>query len=215
MTITDSYGRIAIIGAGDLGCQIAHMALQSNYNIVGFFDDFFNQSVVLNGISLLGRIDEIISRQDEYDSIVIAIGYKHFAVRASLYQFLKEHHIPLATIIHHTAYIDDTACIGEGSVISANVTIDKNCVVGNNVFINISSTIAHDSTIGDHSFLAPCVAVAGVTQIGRCSFIGINATIINRLRLPDNIVVGAGAVVTNNLNGTGTYVGIPARKIKD
>ena len=212
-TITD-YGRIAIIGAGDLGCQIAHIARQSGYNIVGFYDDFYKKSIVVNNLPLLGTVDDIVKTREKFDSIVIGIGYKHFSVRNSLYMILKEHHIPLATIIHYTAYIDNTAVIGEGTIIQAKVVIDKNCKIGNNVFVNISSTIAHDSSIGDHSFLAPCVSIAGATQIGRCSFIGINATIINRLQLPDNVVVGAGAVVVDSLKEPGTYVGVPAHKIK-
>ena len=208
------FGRIAIIGAGGLGCQIAHIALQSGYNVVGFFDDFFRDLIVYNGLPLLGKIDDVIRMREKYDSIVIGVGYKHFSFRASLFQKMKKNHITLATIIHHTAYIDKTAIIGEGSVIHANVTIDKNCRIGNNVFINISSTIAHDSFIGDHSFLAPCVAIAGATQIGCCSFIGINATIINRLQLPDNIIIVAGAVVFNNFEESGTYVGVPARLMR-
>lgn len=32
--------RIAIIGAGDMGCQIAYMGLKNGYNIIGFFDDY-------------------------------------------------------------------------------------------------------------------------------------------------------------------------------
>lgn len=213
--MNNKYGRIAIIGAGDLGVQIAHTALLSGYNIVGFFDDYFGFPIVFNGLPLMGSIGNIFDMRDKYDSIIIGVGYKHFQVRALLYQTLKENHIPLAIIIHNTAYVDNTALLGEGTVVQANVTIDKGCIVGNNVFINICSTIAHDSYIGDHSFLAPCVAVAGATRVGICSFIGTNATIINRLQITGNVVIGAGAVVTKDIKEPGTYVGCPAHKIKD
>lgn len=214
----NKYGKIAIIGAGDLGCQIAHIAIQSGYNIIGFFDDYSNEKFICHSmynIPLLGKTSDIIDMRDQYDSVVIGIGYKHFSVRASLYATMKKNNIPLATIIHYTAYVDNTASIGEGTVIQAKVVIDKDCKIGNNVFINISSTVAHDSYIGDHSFLSACVAIAGATQVGCCTLVGINATVINRMHLADNIIIGAGAVVVNNLNEPGTYVGVPARKIKD
>ena len=34
--------RIAIIGAGDMGQQIAHMGAANGYSIAGFFDDYHN-----------------------------------------------------------------------------------------------------------------------------------------------------------------------------
>lgn len=214
MDYKNKYGRIAILGAGDLGRQIAHIALQNGYNVIGFFDDYFNQSFVEYGLPLLGKVGEVVRMREKFDSVVIGIGYKHFSVRASLFRMMKDWDVPLASIIHHTAYVDETASIGEGVIIQARCVVDKDCKIGNNVFINISSTVAHDSSVGDHSFLAPCVAIAGATQIGACNFIGINATIINRLQIVDNVVVGAGAVVVDNIVEAGTYIGIPARKIK-
>lgn len=218
MIVANKCGRVAIIGAGDLGQQIAHIAIQSGYNVVGFFDDYSTQQVIFHSsyeFPLFGKVCDVVEMRNKFDSVVIGIGYKHFSVRASLYEAMKKNHIPLATIIHHTAYIDSTASIGEGTVIQAKVVIDKDCKIGNNVFVNICSTVAHDSYVGNHSFLSACVAIAGATKIGACSLIGINATVINRLQLADNIIIGAGAVVVENLKEPGTYVGVPARKIKD
>ncbi len=94
------------------------------------------------------------------------------------------------------------------------VVLDKNVRIGKNVFVNISSTIAHDSEVGSHSFIAPRVAVAGFTKIGKRSFIGINATLIDNISLCDDIQIGGGTVVINSVADKGTYVGIPARKIR-
>ena len=204
-------GRIAIIGAGELGRQIAHLAAKNDYQIVGFFDDYCTE-VAVYGISLLGGVKYINKNIDKFDSLVIGIGYKHMDVRKKLYENLNEKGIRLATIIDKTASVDPTAKIGAGSVISMNVTIDKGVEVEENVFINIAGCVAHDSTIGAHSFLAPRVAIAGFTIIGQQSFIGINATIIDNLHLPDGLRLGAGSVVISNLDGAGLYVGVPAIK---
>jgi serine acetyltransferase len=38
--------------------------------------------------------------------------------------------------------------------------------------------------------------------------------VINNIDICKNCIVGAGAVVVNNITETGTYVSIPVRKIK-
>jgi acetyltransferase-like isoleucine patch superfamily enzyme len=51
------------------------------------------------------------------------------------------------------------------------------------------------------------------TIIGNNVSIGSNATILP-VKICDNVVIGAGAVVTKDINSPGTYVGNPVKKIK-
>lgn len=206
--------RIAIIGAGELGRQIAHLAAKNDYQIVGFFDDYCTETAVYD-IPLLGKIKDVYTKKDKYDSVVIGIGYKHMDVRKNLCEELNEKEIRLATIIDKTAIIDPTVKVGAGSVIMANVVIDKDASIGDNVFIYISVTIAHDSIIGSHSFLAPRVAIAGFTTIGESTFLGINTTIIDNLILCPHLIVGGGAVVVNNIQQPGIYAGVPAKLLNE
>jgi acetyltransferase-like isoleucine patch superfamily enzyme len=53
----------------------------------------------------------------------------------------------------------------------------------------------------------------GTTQIGDRVSIGTNATLMP-VTICDDVVIGAGAVVTKDITESGTYVGNPARKIK-
>lgn len=203
--------KVAIIGAGELGKQILHLANKNGYNVVGFFDDYCKESQIDEKL-VLGGVDNVYDKSDRFDSVVIAIGYKHMDVRLRLYSKLKLHGVKFATIIDKTAIIDSTVIIGEGSVITSSVILDKGVIIEENVFINVACCVAHDSVIGAHSFLAPRVAIAGFTHVGQSSFLGINSTIIDNLCLPSKIKVGAGAVVTSNLEGPGLYVGVPAIK---
>jgi acetyltransferase-like isoleucine patch superfamily enzyme len=50
------------------------------------------------------------------------------------------------------------------------------------------------------------------TKIGNHVSIGSNATILP-VTICDNVVIGAGAVVTKNITSPGTYVGNPAKKL--
>ena len=52
------------------------------------------------------------------------------------------------------------------------------------------------------------------TKIGNNVSIGSNATILP-IEICDNVVIGAGAVVTKNIVESGVYVGNPAKKMKE
>jgi acetyltransferase-like isoleucine patch superfamily enzyme len=51
-------------------------------------------------------------------------------------------------------------------------------------------------------------------EIGTGCWIGARATILGGVRIGDDVVVAAGAVVTRNCEGGGTYAGVPAVRIK-
>ncbi len=51
------------------------------------------------------------------------------------------------------------------------------------------------------------------TKLGNRVSIGTNATVLP-VRICDNVVIGAGAVVTKDINVPGIYVGNPARLLR-
>ncbi|MBS6324113.1 MAG: acetyltransferase, partial [Clostridium sp.] len=46
------------------------------------------------------------------------------------------------------------------------------------------------------------------------TWVGIGATVSNNVNICDHCTIGAGAVIIRDIEESGTYVGIPARKIK-
>ena len=51
-------------------------------------------------------------------------------------------------------------------------------------------------------------------KIGNRCFIGAGATVIDKISICDDVIIGANAAVINNIDSPGTYVGNPVRKIK-
>lgn len=207
---------IAIIGSGHLGQQIAHhIQHDSNDNVVGFFDEYQPKGTLIMNIPILGGNNDILSsfEDKEFDAVVIAIGYKHLAFKTTLYSQLKGK-IPFYTYIHSSAYIDQSAIIGDGVVIYPGVLIDQGVVIGDNTLINVSCTVAHDTHIGSHSFLSPAVAIAGFVSIGEQCIIGINATIIDNLKIESKSQIGGGAVVIKSIENPGLYVGNPVKFVR-
>jgi len=54
-----------------------------------------------------------------------------------------------------------------------------------------------------------------VFVLGDRVVVGANVVLIGPLTICDNVLIGAGSVVTKNILEAGTYIGIPAKKISD
>lgn len=119
--------------------------------------------------------------------------------------------------------------IGDNSFIGPFVEIQKGVEIGSNCKIQSHSFICELVTIGNNCFIGHGVMFINdkmktgpangdrseweKTNIGNNVFIGSNATILP-VEICDNVVIGAGAVVTKSIMEPGSYVGNPARKIE-
>jgi len=208
--------KLAIIGSGDLGQLIAYHAATANlYTIAGFFDDFKSPGDQAHGHPILGGKEDILPQfnQGDFDVLMVAIGYKHFTFRKTIFERFKGK-IPYATLIHPSSYVDPSATVGEGTFILPGCTLDMNVTIGDNVLLNTAVSIAHDSAVGNHSFLSPNVCLAGFVKIGNSCNIGINSTIIDSISIVEEAQTGGGTVVIKNIDKPGLYVGNPARFIR-
>lgn len=208
--------RVAIIGAGLLGQQIAHHILSDQgYDVIGFFDDFIIGKSNNEYGPMLGRVKDVKSlyAKHAFDQIIIGIGYKYFTYRWQCYEQLHTF-IPFLTFIHSTCFVDKSAHIGDGSFLMPGTNIDDHVFIGDNVFAQISCSISHHSIIKENCFLGPNVTVAGCVTVERDCFLGVGSVLIDSITIASGIQTGGGAVVVNNLQDAGLYIGIPARKIK-
>lgn len=120
--------------------------------------------------------------------------------------------------------------IGNNCLIGPFVEIQKNVIIGNNTKIQSHCFICELVTIGNDCFIghgvmfindtfstgAPAYGNQQLwksTNIGNGVSIGSNATILP-VTICDDVVIGAGAVVTKDIEKPGTYVGNPAKKIR-
>lgn len=121
--------------------------------------------------------------------------------------------------------------IGNNCFIGPFVEIQKDVQIGNNTKIQSHTFICELVTIGNDCFIGHGVMFINdlfsgggpargdkskwkSTNIGNHVSIGSNATILP-VEICDNVVIGAGAVVTKNITESGIYVGNPAKKIKN
>jgi sugar O-acyltransferase (sialic acid O-acetyltransferase NeuD family) len=206
--------RLAIIGSSDLGQLIAYHAFaDKHYNVVGFYDDHKIKDEIVDGIKILGKISDLLNDHaaNKFDCIMIAIGYKHMAVRQSVFEQFKDK-VPFGSIIHSSAYVDSSAIVREGCFILPGCVLDRNVHLHENVLLNTGCVIAHDSSVEKHSFLSPAVKMAGFSKVGSGCNIGINTTIIDNINICNNVQTGGGSVIISSITEPGLYIGVPAKK---
>ena len=208
--------RLAIIGAGDLGQQIAHHATGSGrFEVAGFFDDFKPEGAKTEQGSVLGCVDrtETLYRDGRFDSLIIGIGYKHFSYRRACFERYSPG-IPFATLVHPSGYVDPSARIAAGSVLLPGCVLDKGVIIEANTLLNTGCTMAHDTTVGENCFLGPGVTLAGFVTIDSECFLGVGTTVIDGITIARNVQTGGGTVVTKDIDEPGLYVGVPAKMVR-
>lgn len=116
--------------------------------------------------------------------------------------------------IHPTAIIGQDVEIGKGSFIGANTIITTNVKIGKHSILNRSNHIGHDTTSGSYLSMMPGAIISGNCSIGDRVYIGTNASIKEQTNIHGLVTIGMGATVVNDIVNIGTYVGVPARKIR-
>lgn len=205
--------RVAIIGGGDLGLQLAHHAVATGMiDPVGFFDDTLPLRSKVGGLPVLGGVDDVADAygSGSFDALLIGIGYRHLALRHQLYERFSTR-IPFATVIHPSAIVDPGCRIGPGSVVYPGCVLDMGVTIGANVLLNVGCVIAHDSSVGDGCFFSPAVKLAGFVRVEASSTLGIGTIVIDNVTIASGVRTGAGAVVVDSINEPGLYLGVPAR----
>ena len=119
------------------------------------------------------------------------------------------------TAIHPDAILSGIGTtIGEGTVVMASTVINPSAQIGSHCIINTAALVEHDNVVSDYVHIAIGAKLAGTVSVGRRTLIGAGATISDHVSICDDCVIGAGTVVVKNIIEPGTYVGVPAKKIK-
>lgn len=203
--------KIAIIGASGHGKVIADIALRCGYKEVAFLDD--NPSVKIVGkYKVLGSSALAYNLAlDGYDFIV---GIGNANIRERIQNELINDGCNVVTLVHPNAEVAYNSCIGKGTVVMAGAVIGTRAVIGNGCIINTLSVVGCDNEIGDYAHVSVGACTGDNVQVTAKSWVGIGSKIESRINIAAQVVLGAGACVVNDIDEAGTYVGVPARKIK-
>lgn len=200
---------VVIIGASGHGKVIADIIVNSDDKVLGFLDDADDvQGKKIIGFPVLGKIADFDNYRD--CEFVIAIGNPYIREKIS-----NELPVKWYTAIHPMAVISSLDVeIGEGTVIMANAVVNPSARIGKHCIINTGAIVEHDNILEDYVHLSPNVTLAGIVNVGKSTHIGAGSCTKQVLNIASNCIIGAGSVIVKDITESGTYVGVPARKIK-
>lgn len=142
---------------------------------------------------------------------------------------IESDQIGAGTKIWAFCHISRGVIIGKNCVIGERVYIGPGVNIGNNVKIQNNSLIYEGVTIEDEVFVGPNVVTTNdiepratgswkdrfrETTLEKGCSIGANSTIICGNKIGSNSLVGAGSVVTKNVEPDTVVVGNPARFLR-
>lgn len=152
-------------------------------------------------------------RRDDL-GFVVSIGNPHGRVRLELSSYLAGFGVRPATVVHPTAWVDRTAKVGEGSQIMAGALVLAEARVGRHCIVNTKASVDHECVLADGVELAPGATLCGLVNCGVNAWICAGATILPRIRIGADAIVGAGGLVRQDVNDSEVVVGLPARLLK-
>ena len=205
--------KVVIIGAGGHAKVIADIIEKSGDEIVGFLDDNKEiRTTIIKEYKVIGDLNNRFAMAVTKENLefIIAIGDNKKREEISHSPNLKFY-----TAIHPSAQIGLDVEIQEGTVIMANACINSSAKIGKHCIINTGAIIEHDNIIEDFVHISPNVALGGTVKIGKSTHVGIGSTIKNNITICENCKIGAGAVVVKDIEKEGTYIGVPAKGIKN
>ena len=144
----------------------------------------------------------------------------------------------------HSRYISADIKLGKNVKIYNNVYIGHNCNIGDFSYINPNSYIDDNTKVGKYCSISRSVIIGignhdidGITthpigyshywnelieednimletKIGNDVWIGAGSILLNGINVGDGAVIGAGAVVTKDVDPYSIVAGVPAKEIK-
>ncbi|MEE3704819.1 UDP-N-acetylbacillosamine N-acetyltransferase [Campylobacter sp. CX2-8023-23] len=186
-----------IYGNGGHAKVVADIAMVNGYGNLIFLDDN-------DGLKFSPNLPKY--------PVIIAIG--NAEARARVQNLVLSSGFELITLIHPTAIISNSVQIGVGSVVMPGAIINANSVIGSGVIVNSGAIIEHDCLIDDFAHICPGVAIAGAVSVGKRSWIGIGSSVIQGIKIKQDIIIGAGSVVVKDILEGSLAYGNPCRVVK-
>lgn len=203
----------AIVGAGGHG-RVAFECLelsQTTAEEIVYFDDEWQALGEVDGIPVLGPVSALLE-DDRFERVFVGIGDNRIRRRISL--GLLAAGKSLVTIVHPATTISPRATLGEGTIAIAGAVANRGARVGHGAILNTLCSVGHDCIVGDYAQVSPGANLGGAACLDEGVFLGIGVRLVPEVRVGAWSVVGAGAVVLEDVPERSFCIGVPARVVR-
>ena len=197
--------RIYILGAGGHAQEVFGIAYLSSTMVLGFVDETKDSDGTLFKHPVYCKIPE-----DNRATFVCGVGNpfvkKHFEE-----QILDK----LAAPIIHTTVVAYRSCqFDKGIVIGAHCTLTIDTQIGRSTSINSNCVISHGCRVGKRCHLSGGTILSGNVTLEDDVYVGAGAKFLPKVKVGEGAVIGAGAVVTKDVDPYTIVAGCPAKILR-
>jgi len=205
---------IVVFGTGGHGRETALLiasmiASGTPWELAGFLtDDRAQHGDRVGAIPVLGDGDVLSRHAGRY---LVALGVGAARARQDIIRRIRPLVRGFPVLLHPSIPLYQRVVIGEGSQLHAGTILTTDISIGDFVILNRHVDVSHDCRIDSWCTLAPAVSLAGNVHLHEGANLGLRAACLPRVVVGAWSVVGAGAVVTRDVDRETTVVGVPAR----
>lgn len=208
---------IVLIGGGNQAhYTIDIIEKEGKYNIAGIVDSIHEPGSVRFGYPILGRQENIKEIVDKYNIFggVISIGdnWSRYYVHTEVVKLLPKFNFVNA--IHPSVVIGNTTKLGKGIVAMAGCIFNPKARIGDFTFFATGAQIEHDSEIEDFASISAGSITGGYVKIGRFSAVTLGVTVVDRVEIGENTVIGSGSLVTKSIPPNVLAYGNPVKIVR-
>lgn len=206
-----------IFWGGTGQAKVMHALLtEAGVKVVAVVDDTPNLPSPFADVPILHGREKLLGwlkgRRSGALGFLITIGNPHGRVRLKLHDFLVGEGLKPVTAVHPTAFVSPRAVIGPGGQIHAGAILETEVVLGRECIVNTKASVDHECRLDDGAEVAPGATLCGLVHVKTNGWVCTGATVLPRMTIGEDAIVGAGAVVTRSVPDHVTVVGIPAAR---
>lgn len=209
---------IVIFGGGTQAkCTIDIIEKEGKYTIAGIIDSKAEIGSSVYGHKVIGRQEQLKVLQDKHSIYggIISVGdnwirkiiYDDIVKRVSDFNFVNA--------IHPSTIIGNDVKIGKGVMVMAGCIINPGAIIEDFTFFATGAQIEHDCIIHDFASVSAGSVTGGLVEVGKYSAITLGVTIVDRIKIGENSVIGSGSLIMKDVPDNVLVYGIPGVIIKE
>lgn len=208
---------IVLIGGGNQAhYTIDIIEKEGKYNIIGIIDSIHDIGSDRFGYKIIGRqenLPELIKKYKIHGG-VISIGDNWIRNNVFLQVSSLAPDFKFVNAIHPSVIIGNNVVLGKGIVAMAGCVFNPKSIIGDFTFFATGAQVEHDCVISDFASISAGSITGGYVKLGKHSALTLGVTVLDRLEIGENTVVGAGSLVIKSLPDNVLAYGNPAKIIR-
>ena len=209
--------RIVLLGGGiHLQYSIDIIQKQNKFEIAGIIDSIKAIGQELFGYKVIGRQEEIkdlvSSHGIEAGLITVGDNWSRKAIADAV--ALRAPGFKFVSAIHPSVVIGNNVEIGSGVIAMAGVIFNPGARIGDFTFFATGAQIEHDCVIEEFASVSSGSVLGGFVRIAKYAAVCLGTTVVDRVSIGENTVVGSGSLVTRSLPASVLAYGAPAKIVR-